>query len=50
MSAEDASVLAKAGAIVKVLEVDQNALCDATKKTQAAVAVMLLTRMMARRD
>ena len=49
-SAEDASVLAKAGAIVKLIEVDHNAFPNATKKTQAAVAVLLLTRMMARRD
>ena len=33
VSAEDASVLAKSGAIVKVFEVAQNALPDATKKT-----------------
>ena len=43
VSAEDASVLAKPGAIVKVFEVAQNALPNATKKTQAAVAASLFT-------
>ena len=45
---EDASVLAKSGAIVKVLEVAHNALPNATKKTQAAVAAFLFTRTITR--
>ena len=46
VSAKDASVLAKARAIVKVLEVPQNTLPNAIKKTQAAVVALLLTRTM----
>ena len=48
VSDEDASVLSKAGAIVKVLEVDHNTLPNATTKTQAAVAAFLFTITMAR--
>ena len=46
MSAEDASVLAKAGAVVKVLGVAQSAFPNFTKKTQTAVEALLLTRTM----
>ena len=48
VSAEETSVLEKAGYIVKVLRVAQNALPNATKKTQAAVEALLLNRIMAR--
>ena len=43
MSAEDALVLTKSGAIVKVLAVSKDAFTNATKKTQAAVETLLLT-------
>ena len=46
VSAKYASVLVKVGAIVKVIEVAQNALPNATRKTQATVAALLLTRTM----
>ena len=49
VSAKDLSVIKKSGAIVKVLAVVKSALTNATKKTQAAVAALLLTRTMARR-
>ena len=48
VSAEDASVLAKAQAIVKVLDVAHNSFPSATKKNQAAVAALLLTRTTSR--
>ena len=48
MSDEDASVLSKAGDVVEVIEVAQNALSNDKKKTQAAVEALLLTRKMAR--
>ena len=48
VSAEDASVLAKSRTTVKIIEVVQNELPNATRKTQAAVADLLFTRMMAR--
>ena len=44
-----ASVLSKPGSIVKVLEVAQNELPNATKKTQPVVAAFLFTKTMARR-
>ena len=47
VSAEEASVRAKSGAIIKVLEVAQNTLHNSTKKTQAAVEALLFTRTMA---
>ena len=47
VSAKEASVLAKAGSVVKVLEVDQNVFPNATKKNQASGAALLLTRTMA---
>ena len=50
VSAEDASVLMKAGAIVKFLAVAKAAFPNATKKTQAAVAYLILNRNIARRD
>ena len=50
VSAEDASVLTKAGHIVKVLAVAKAALLNATKKTQAAVAALMLTITMALQD
>ena len=47
-SAKNSSLLAKSGDIVKVLKVAQNALPNATRKTQASVAALLFTRTMAR--
>ena len=47
VSAENTSVLVKVEDIVKVLEVSQNALPNATNKTQADVAAFLFTITMA---
>ena len=47
VSAEDASVITKTGAIVKFIEVAQKAFLNATKKTQYVVAALLFTRTMA---
>ena len=48
VASEDASVLAKLGAIVKVLKVSHIALLNSTNKTQAVVEDLLFTRTMAR--
>ena len=49
VSAEDASVLTKSGATVKVLAVAMVALANATKKTQASIAALLLNITIAKR-
>ena len=49
VSAEDVSVLTKSCAIVKVIAVAKAALLNDNKKTNDAVAALLLTIMMARR-
>ena len=49
VSAKDVSVLTKAGAIVKFLAVAKSALPNATKKTQADVTALLLTKIMEQR-